>query len=432
MDEVSIEEDESNSGIEVAPALIAVHPLEESVAVATGAELRVFSLKEDQPIALRDDSEGPSHSEAIRAICFGAKGRFFASAGDDKLVKVWAVDSWQCIKTVCSEKRVSAVAVSHDGHWLTFADKFGVVWVAELVVERDNDTLVNRKPLPILAHYCSIITSLEFSPNGQYLVSADRDFKIRVTVFPKNPSNGAHEIQSFCLGHTDFVSCLAFVRTGEDPQGFLLSGSGDSTVCLWDFPTGCLLCTCKVGEKAELVGLIGEDHHPAVTDLCAYPDGSIVAVAIQSFCGVVLLTCDLSTKTLAVAKIISLKETFIPTCLGMSCSTERLWIVTGASNLPSSTTLPLACVKVVSRLQICNLDSNSAGPVVLENDSIPGGEKLLEKLQGSVNAGKEEKAFAEAAEAVKASMRNLLIKKQYSAEKREFRKRSRNDKKIKQ
>ncbi|KAG9451974.1 hypothetical protein H6P81_004878 [Aristolochia fimbriata] len=432
MDEVSVDEGESNSSIEVAPALIAVHPLEESVAVATGAELRVFSLKGDQPINLQDDSEGPSHSEAIRAISFGAKGRFFASAGDDKLVKVWAVDSWHCIRTVCSEKRVSAVAVSHDGRWLTFADKFGIVWAADLSVVRDSDMPVNRKPIPILAHYCSIITSLEFSPSGQYIVSADRDFKIRVTVFPRNPSNGAHEIQSFCLGHTDFVSCLAFVKTEEDPLGFLLSGSGDSTVRMWDFPSGCLLCTCDVGEKAELGELIGEEDHPAVTDLCASPDGSIVAVAIQSFCGIVLLTCDLSTKSIAVAKVIYFKKSFIPTCLGMSCSAERLWTVTGASNFPSSTTLPLACVKVIDGLQNCYLDSNGAGPVELENDSIPGGEKLLTKLQGSVSAAKEEKALSEAAEAVKTAMRNLLIKKQYSAEKRDFRKRSRNDKKLKQ
>lgn len=52
-----------------------------------------------------------------------------------------------------SEKRVSAVAISHNGAFLTFADKFGVVWVVDL--ERDDE-----KAAPLLAHYCSIITSL--------------------------------------------------------------------------------------------------------------------------------------------------------------------------------------------------------------------------------------------------------------------------------
>lgn len=69
-----------------------------------------------------------------------------------------------------------------------------------------------------------------FSPDGRFIVSADRDSKIRVmlqhhfnklklplinfvsdviwflckvSVVPKDPLKGAHEIQSFCLGHSE-------------------------------------------------------------------------------------------------------------------------------------------------------------------------------------------------------------------------------------
>ncbi|PWA59683.1 tRNA (guanine-N(7)-)-methyltransferase non-catalytic subunit wdr4 [Artemisia annua] len=48
-----------------------------------------------------------------------------------------------------------------------------------------------------------IITSLEFSTDGKLIVTADRDFKIRVTVLPKKLLDGAHEMDSFCLGHTE-------------------------------------------------------------------------------------------------------------------------------------------------------------------------------------------------------------------------------------
>lgn len=51
-------------------------------------------------ISLADDTGGRSHSDAIRAICFSADGALFASAGDDKLVKVWKTDSWSCIRTM--------------------------------------------------------------------------------------------------------------------------------------------------------------------------------------------------------------------------------------------------------------------------------------------------------------------------------------------
>lgn len=60
----------------------------------------------------------------------------------------------------CSEKRVSAVAISNDGQHVCFADKFGVVWVVDLRDINGNQAVVDKKAAPLLAHYCSIITSL--------------------------------------------------------------------------------------------------------------------------------------------------------------------------------------------------------------------------------------------------------------------------------
>lgn len=123
-------------------------------------------------------------------------------------------------------------------------------------------------------------------------------------------------------------------------------------------------------------------------------------------------------------------ESIIPTRLGSSFSAELLWIVTGVSKLPGSDYNSLARVKVLSGFKKNNPDAAEHGLIVLGDSEIPGAEKLLEKLQGSVYI--EEKDFLAAAEAVKSSMCNLLIKKQYTTERREFRKRGRNDKKIKQ
>ncbi|MQL93726.1 hypothetical protein Taro_026366 [Colocasia esculenta] len=374
-----MEEGEQSQEAEVSPALIAVHPLGKSVVVAVGSELRAYDLDGDKAISLSDNSSGPSHSEDIKAIGFGAKGKLFASAGNDKLVKVWATDSWNCMRTVCSEKRVSAVAISPDGLFVSFADKFGVVYILSLD-EKGAEASADKKAVPLLGHYCSIITSLEFSPDGQFIASADRDFKIRITVFPKRPLSGAHEIQSFCLGHTDFVLCLAFICSSDGCQAFLLSGGGDSTVRLWDFMSGSLLDTCEVG-----------------------------------------------------LKVVSIGGHFVPTSLGMSSTADHLWMVMGASNLPShGSSLPLACVKVISPLQKIKLDEEHSNLTVLDDEEVPGGQKLLEKLQGRLNVAEDHEALEVAAEALKTAMRNLLVKRQYSVANRELRKKIRNDRKIKQ
>ncbi|XP_028118070.1 uncharacterized protein LOC114315657 [Camellia sinensis] len=63
----------------------------------------------------------------------------------------------------------------------------------------------------------------EFSPDGRFIISADWDFKIRVTLFPKKTLDGAHEIQSFCLGHSKFAQALS-IEHGRLPCYCIMLG----------------------------------------------------------------------------------------------------------------------------------------------------------------------------------------------------------------
>lgn len=428
MEDHDLEETEQKLEAEVAPALIALHPNQKSVSVAVGSGLRIFNFRYGSAAQLLDENGG--HKDSIRAIKYSKSGKLFVSGGDDKLVKVWDTNSWRCVYSVVSEKRVTSLAVSGDDKFVCFSDKFGVVYVVDIGDYDVQKPAVDKKAVPILSHYCSIITRLEFSPDGQYIVSADRDFKIRVTLFPKEPLKGAHEIQSFCLGHTEFVSCLAFVSCQNYAQGLLVSGSGDSTVRLWDNASGSLLDTCEVGAKAGLLHSDQEKEEvlPAVTDLCATSDGSLVAAAIQSLPGIMLLRCNFSARNLSIARVVSVAgETFIPTSIASSSSAPLLWMVMGASSSSTSDSALLTRVRAVSGFTADQSESFVHETSVIEDTEIPGGEPLLQELQGKLLIGEE--AFSTAAEAVKTAMRNLLIKKQYSTERRELRKRGRNDKK---
>lgn len=55
---------------------------------------------------------------------------------------------------------MSAVAISNDDLHVCFADKFGVVWVVDLHGIDGSHESSSKKAVPLLAHYCSIITSL--------------------------------------------------------------------------------------------------------------------------------------------------------------------------------------------------------------------------------------------------------------------------------
>ena len=130
-------------------------------------------------------------------------------------------------------------------------------------------------------------------------------------------------------------------------------------------------------------------------------------------------------------QVITMEKSYIPTSLASSFSSELLWIVMGASNMPNQ-----ASSQLLTRLRIIpcfqkDLISSDNSPAVLEDSAIPHGEKLLLVLQGSLDIAKQEEVLASVLAALKVSMHKMLVKKHYSEERREQRKRGRNDKKIK-
>lgn len=93
-------------------------------------------------------------------------------------------------------------------------------------------------------------------------MTTDRDEKIKVTNYP-----ATHDIEAFCVGHTEFVSSAAFI----DNERLLLSASGDKTLRLWNFTNGKQLqlinvefvpntiIASKTSEKGEGVLAISSD-----------------------------------------------------------------------------------------------------------------------------------------------------------------------------
>ena len=79
-----------------------------------------------------------------------------------------------------------------------------------------------------------------------YILSADRDEHIRISRGPPQ----THVIETFCLGHTAFVSCLAIP---ESRRELLVSGGGDHEIFLWDWLGGNLLDKGNVFERAQEV-----------------------------------------------------------------------------------------------------------------------------------------------------------------------------------
>ncbi|KAG5927451.1 hypothetical protein E4U42_002254 [Claviceps africana] len=102
--------------------------------------------------------------------------------------------------------------------------------------------------LQLLLGHVSMLTSLVVaeSQGRRYILTADRDEHIRVSRYIPQ----AHIIESFCLGHKEFVSDM-LIPPGRDDV--LISGGGDDDLLLWNWKAGSILSRTNLLSLAQEV-----------------------------------------------------------------------------------------------------------------------------------------------------------------------------------
>ena len=237
-------------------------------------ELRVVTKKKDEHEHEHEDEQKPvvledAHSLSVRCCEVSPCGRYVATSGDDKVLRLWsgsggAVESptqpttttttttstssssssWGLLWSCPLQKRASAVCFTPDSKAVVVADKFGDVWRAEVVRDAESRESGEASCDRIFGHFCSTVTAVGCSGCGTYIATGDRDGKVRVTCLGQT-ERGGREIQSYCLGHRTYVSGLRFLFAGRELR--LATCSGDGQLRLFDPRDG--------GQVGESVGL---------------------------------------------------------------------------------------------------------------------------------------------------------------------------------
>ena len=149
----------------------------------------------------------------------------------------------------------------------------------------------------ILGHL-SMLLDIKFSPCGKFIITADRDEKIRVSHYPN-----AYNIHNFCLGHSDFVTSIELLEDSNQ----LVSGSGDGTLKVWDYLKGKQICsvTCAEDAKLDSLQIDPDPEKEDVTEMkvkrtTSWPSilgvrvqDHLMAVSIEKFHGILIYDyCD--------------------------------------------------------------------------------------------------------------------------------------------
>jgi WD40 repeat protein len=139
---------------------------------------------------------------------------------------------------------------------LLAADRFGEVYAVDL-------PLMSRPPVLCAGHTASVITDMVLI-NNRFLVTADRDEKVRIQCFPN-----ILDIVSYCLGHSGCVSSIDMVS-----DDLMISCGFDHKLILWQYVEGKIVAEYEfqsansplIATEAQLSASIAEDAENAAED----------------------------------------------------------------------------------------------------------------------------------------------------------------------
>ena len=166
------------------------------------------------------------HTSKVNAVAISSDGRYAASGGSDKVLRLWDVSTGNEIETLKGNTAiVNSVCFSPDGRYILSGswDKTLKLW-----------DVTTGKQIRTFRGHTKGVSSVAFSPDGKYALSGSY-YNGSVKLW--DISSG-EELRKF-KGHRHGIESVAFSSDGK----YALSGGGssdnkDCTVRLWDVSTG--------------------------------------------------------------------------------------------------------------------------------------------------------------------------------------------------
>jgi len=217
------------------------------VAITLANRLQVFDTKTSSPskinhtnqLATDDtDSNDPNFIQHM----FGPHKTHFAAITGDKKLLVWNTETGgeETPIVFLLPKRPTCLCFCNKEQTVLVGDKMGDVYRCQFQKEV-------RTPELLLGHL-SMVLDVSTSHDDSFVVSVDRDEKIRVSYYPNS-----YNILNYCLGHLQLVSTVAFTSPDR-----IVSGSGDATVRLWDFKEGRELAQCSTDAEVPSLKVVSK------------------------------------------------------------------------------------------------------------------------------------------------------------------------------
>ncbi len=196
--------------------------------------LGAIAAKADEKPILTINPGG--HTAMVNELIFTPDGRELISAGDDKVIRIWDVETGELNRALRGqigagkEGMIFAAAFSPDGRTLAVGG-----YTAHDEIRLFD--LASGEVLGVLKGHTNVILALAFSPDRRYLASGSGDKTVRIWDVTNLSLARIAKSEHVLKGHTDDVYGVAFTHDGKR----VVSASYDNTLRLWRVSDGTLI-----------------------------------------------------------------------------------------------------------------------------------------------------------------------------------------------
>lgn len=185
--------------------------------------LRIDHYDHSNHIVLELPLKGkPEENDTISDVTLSSDGRQLAViTSASKQLLLYKLPLSEKCKSFLLPRSASKIRFTTDNQQVLVADKTGDVLIYNIKTE-DLGTK--------LQGHLSLILDVLQTPDNKFIITSDRDEKIKVSCYPNT-----YNIQSYCLGHKEFVKSIEILPHNEK---YLSSTSGDGHIKIWDYVEG--------------------------------------------------------------------------------------------------------------------------------------------------------------------------------------------------
>ncbi|ELT97343.1 hypothetical protein CAPTEDRAFT_123658 [Capitella teleta] len=226
----------------------------------------MVSASEDATIKVWDYETGDfertlkGHTDSVQDIAFDHTGKWLASCSADMSIKIWDFQGYECVKTMQGhDHNISSVTFMPNGDHIVSASRDKTIKMWDMATGYCSKTFTGHREW---------VRMVKVNQDGSLLASCSNDQTVRVWVV------ATKECKAELREHEHVVECIAWagdsaypqineaagkdVKKGQKSGPYLISGSRDKTIKMWDVSTSMCLFTL-VGHDNWVRGLI---FHP--------------------------------------------------------------------------------------------------------------------------------------------------------------------------